>query len=151
MLFGIQDCHFFARTFVRTDLHGHVIDTQPDPNSFYIGALGFAPFVSNNGACNNPFTTTTVTTSIPSIKTTIGTTTTTTSDGITTKMIVTNKNGTITTTTQKTSTSALRLGADFQAEFNSPIITDFNFFYISPFYQTDYRNAAQITGLDLVY
>jgi hypothetical protein len=65
--------------------------------------------------------------------------------------VVTNKNGTITTTTKKTSTSALRLGADFMLDLQSPYITTSNFFYVSPFYQTDYLNVAQITGVDLRY
>lgn len=65
---------------------------------------------------------------------------------------VTTSKGSVTTTTQKTSTSALRFGADFQVAFST---TDFlagylqdQYFYLSPFYQIDFRGLAQIDGLD---
>ena len=128
-----------------------VVQTAPDTGSFHVRGFGFAPFVSSNGTWNNPFTTTTVTTTLLTKTASAGTTVSTTSDGITTKSVVINKNGTITTTTQKTSTDTLRFGTDFQAEVYSPGPAFDNFFYASPFYQTDYRDTAQIGGVDLIY
>ena len=152
LLFGINNCTLLAPTYPISDVKtGQVVGFEPNPNSFYIEDIGIAPFVSSNGTWNNPFTTTTTVTSIPTAKTTTGTTTTVTSDGITTKTAVTNKNGTITTTTKKTSTSDLRFGMDFQTGLHSPAVTTQNVFYLSPFYQTDYVNRAQIAGLDARY
>lgn len=97
--------------------------TEAVPNFF-----GFAPFISSNGTWNEPST---------------ATTTGTTSAG-----------KTITITTTKTSTSALRFGADF--EFGSSMPQNYlqwrqNYFYASPFYQTDYRGLAQIGGVNLAW
>jgi hypothetical protein len=146
LIFGIKNCSFLAPAIT---LNTGV--STFDPNSLYIQGVGLAPFVSSNGTWNNPFTTTTVVTTLPNKRTSPGTTATIASDSVTTKTIVINKGSTVTTTTSKTSTSAIRLGLDFQANVHSPILTSENFFYASPFYQTDYRNLAQIGGVDVRY
>ncbi len=163
LLFGIHNCTFFAGetsyNVLDPKTHEPLLDpngnpgvqTAPDTSSFHVRGFGFAPFVSSNGTWNNPFTTTTVTTTLLTKTASAGTTVSTTSDGITTKSVVINENGTITTTTQKTSTDTLRFGTDFQAEVYSPGPAFDNFFYASPFYQTDYRDTAQIGGVDLIY
>lgn len=98
-----------------------------DPYIPFMRAIGFAPFISSSGTWNEPLTTTV---------------TGTTSAG-----------KTITITTTKTSSSALRGGADFQLELATggfPLMRD-HYFYVSPFYQTDYRGLAQINGATLAW
>jgi hypothetical protein len=135
LLFGINSCHFLAETaYINTlengkpkvDQNGKPILTPvPDPLSPYIQGFGFAPFVSSNGTWNEPST-----------QSATGTTT---------------AGKTITITTKKTSNNALRGGADFQMSWFTPGEISQQFFYVSPFYQTDYRGLAQIDGVDLVY
>jgi len=73
------------------------------------------------------------------------------SNGNKTVTVTTTSKGTIATTTKKTSTSDLRFGSDFQLASFSDIAYGncLNFYYASPFYQTDFRGAAQIEGIDL--
>jgi hypothetical protein len=55
--------------------------------------------------------------------------------------------------TKTTSTSALRFGADFQLGSQPPpgVPIDTSYFYVSPFYQTDYSSLAQINGVTLAW
>ncbi len=58
----------------------------------------------------------------------------------------------MTTITKKYALSQLSFGADFQFEvpsFNLPIKQ--NFFYVSPYYQTDYLNEANIAGVNVAW
>jgi hypothetical protein len=92
----------------------------------YVSGFGFAPFASSNGTWNEPLT---------------AKATGTTSAG-----------KTITITTTKTSNSALRGGADFQLTLETEFaLIQRNYFYVSPFYQTDYRGLAQIDGVTLAW
>ena len=58
---------------------------------------------------------------------------------------------------KKTSLSALRFGADFQLSLSLPawtyrtLIPTDNYFYATPYYQTDYRGLAQIEGVNFSY
>jgi hypothetical protein len=71
---------------------------------------------------------------------------------VTTTTIVQNKNGTTTTTTKKVSLSALSVGADFQALLiTQDLPFTENYFYVSPYYQTDYRGLAQVAGADIAW
>jgi hypothetical protein len=131
-----------------------IIPGSGDTSQPFLWGLGFAPFVSADGTWNEPFASTTTTTKATSSKKSAAPVTTVaeTNSGKTTTIVTTSK-GTITTTTQKTSTSALRFGADFQVAFST---TDFmagylqdQYFYLSPFFQTDFRGLAQIDGVDV--
>ena len=93
----------------------------------FVRGVGFAPFVSSNGTWNEPMTAQTKGT--------------------------TSAGKTITITTTKTSNNALRGGVDFQLELATgafPVIRD-HYVYVSPFYQTDYRGLAQISGVTLAW
>jgi hypothetical protein len=61
-------------------------------------------------------------------------------------------NGTWDEPIKKTSTSALKYGSDFQLSLSTTqfLITD-HYFYASPYYQTDYRNLARVTGAIFAY
>lgn len=135
------------------DCKGPLIGAGPETETRYpyMFGLAFAPFVSSDGTWNEPFTTTTTTTKTTNAKTSgPPITTVKRTNDATTVTTVTTSNGTTTTTTKKTSTSAVRVGADFQYALNTltwPIQQ--SFFYASPFYQTDVRGAAEIGGADL--
>jgi hypothetical protein len=128
-------------------------DRYVDTRGPFIAGFGFAPFVGSAGSWNEP-TTTVTTSSVASGKKppSAGTTTTTSSNGITTTTVVPTKTGSVTTITKKYSQSALTFGADFQvfaSTANLPIKQ--NFFYISPYYQTDYLGAAQIGAINFAW
>lgn len=137
---------------VITDANGKVF--AGDNRQPFIGGFGFAPFVSSSGTWNEPFTSTTTTTKITPVKSSTGTATTTAeTSGAKTTTVTTTSKGTIITTTHKTSTSVLRFGADFQTslettQFLGGLLPE-HYFYVSPFYETDYRGLAQIDGVDL--
>lgn len=137
---------------VITDANGTVF--AGDNRQPFIGGFGFAPFVSSSGTWNEPFTSTTTTTKITPVKSSTGTATTTAeTSGAKTTTVTTTSKGTIITTTHKTSTSVLRFGADFQTslettQFLGGLLPE-HYFYVSPFYETDYRGLAQIDGVDL--
>jgi hypothetical protein len=149
LLFGKQNCP--APTIKR--LNVRTGKEEPGENAAlpYLYGWGFAPFVSTDGTWNNPFTSTTTTTKATSAKSANGTTTTTTrTSNSTTTTVTTTSNGTVTTTTKKTSSSAVRVGADFQLAYATrSFLLQENYFYASPFYQTDFAGLAQIGGLDV--
>jgi hypothetical protein len=122
LLFGIKDCSLGAPVRTITETGEQI----PDDRYPHWSGFGFAPFISSNGSWNEPLT---------------AQTTGTTAAG-----------KTIIITTAKTSNSALRFGGDFQGYAITPRwpIAQ-HFFYISPFYQTDYNELARIGGIDLIY
>lgn len=122
-----------------------------DPHQTFVQDVAFAPFVGSNGSWNEPITavTTTATTSKKAVE---GTTSTRSNNGLTTTTVVPAKGGSITTVTKKYALSALTFGADFQFDVSTidlPISQ--HFFYISPYYQSDYIGAAQIEGVNFSY
>jgi hypothetical protein len=122
-----------------------------DIDQGFISGFAVAPFISSNGTWSEPFTSLTTTTKASSNKSISGTASTVSvSNGNKTVTTTTTSKGTITTTTAKTSTSALRFGSDFQiAAFSNTYYGNWlNFFYASPYYQTDFRGAAEIGGVD---
>jgi hypothetical protein len=61
-------------------------------------------------------------------------------------------NGTCNQPLTKTSTSALRGGVDFQVGLVTALLPiPENFFYVSPFHQTDFRDLARIEGVNLAW
>jgi hypothetical protein len=52
-----------------------------------------------------------------------------------------------------TSNSALKTGADlaFSVSSTNPFVPNLQYFYISPYYQTDFRGLANIQGVDLAW
>jgi len=150
LLVGLQNCQPPPGVRINRET-GQLEPATGDTRQPFLMGLAFAPFVSANGTWNDPFTTTTTTTKLSSNKSATGTTVAVTraSNATTTTTTVT-KNGTVTTTTKKTSTSALRFGADFQAALSTTdLILQQHYFYLSPFYQTDFRGLAQIGGTDI--
>jgi hypothetical protein len=150
LLFGEQNCPapMIKRRDVRTG------EEVPGENAGlpYVYGWGFAPFISSNGTWNNPFSSTSITTKATSAKSAGGTTTTTTTSNSTTTTVITTSHGTITTTTKKTSTSDVRVGADFQLAYDTRnLLIQENYFYASPFYQTDFAGLANIGGLDVFW
>jgi hypothetical protein len=142
------------------DANGNVIkdangkEFAGDNRQPFIGGFGFAPFISSSGTWNEPFITTATTTKTTPLKSTPGSMTTTSeTTGAKTTTITTTSKGTIITTTHKTSTSVLRFGADFQTSLETTQLLGGllpeQYFYLSPFYETDYRGLAQIDGVDV--
>jgi hypothetical protein len=52
---------------------------------------------------------------------------------------------------KKTSTSALQFGTDLQLAISTTSFFTDHYFYISPYYQTDYRSMARIDGINFAY
>lgn len=148
LIFGkLCDAPTIMRRDVRTGQEVPGTDISPP----YLYGFGIAPFVSNDGTWNHPFTSTSTTTKTTNNKKASGTTTTTSvTNSTSTTTVTTTSHGTITTTTKKTSTSAFRLGADFQLAYDTRnALLQENYFYASPFYQTDFAGLAEIEGLDV--
>jgi hypothetical protein len=73
-------------------------------------------------------------------------------NGLTNTTIIPTKNGSFTTVTKKYALSALTYGADLQFDIQTmdfPIAQ--NFFYVSPYYQTDYLGAAKTGGVNVAW
>jgi hypothetical protein len=148
LLFGEESCR--APSIKRRNLQG--VESPGDNAGLpYLYGWGFAPFVSSDGTWNHPLTTTSTTVKTTANKNASGTTSTTSlSNNTTTTTVTTTSHGTVTTTTKKTSTSAFRAGADFQLAYDTrSFLLQENYFYASPFYQTDFAGLAQIGGFDL--
>jgi hypothetical protein len=129
-------------------------EKYPNYKAPYVMGFAFAPYVSSDGTWAEPFTSTTTSSKANSNKSPSGTTTTTSKTSSTyTETTTTTSKGTIITTTKKTSTSALRAGADFQLNVSTYDLRplDESFFYATPFYQTDFGGQAQIYGLDATW
>jgi hypothetical protein len=150
LLFGAQQCE--NGSVSGTDSNGRPIQLGGNPTEPFVEGFGFGPFVGSDGSWNEPITTTTTSVAPSGKKIASGTTTTTSSNGITTTTVIPTKNGTVTTVTKKYALSALSFGADFQlylSTLNLP--SNLNFFYVSPYYQTDYLGAAKIGGVDVAW
>jgi|ERR1700733_2553394 len=150
LLFGAQQCE--NGSVQATNAAGQPIQVGGNPMAPFIEGFGFAPFVGSNGSWNEPITSTTTSAAISGKKTVAGTTTTRSSNGITTTTVIPTKNGQITTVTKKYALSNLTFGADFQLYFSTlDLPAQLNFFYVSPYYQTDYLGAAKIGGVNVAW
>lgn len=149
LVFGVQ-CSNGTATAVNSA--GQTIQVGGNPTVPFLSRFGFAPFIDSNGTWNEPVTTTTTSATASSKKTVASTTTTRSANGLTTTTVIPTKNGEVTTITKKYALSQLSFGADFQFEvpsFNLPIQQ--NFLYVSPYYQTDYLNEANIAGVNVAW
>jgi hypothetical protein len=150
LLFGMQQCS--NGSAMALNPAGQPIQVGGNTTVPFVAGLGFAPFIDSNGTWNEPVTTTTTSATASNKKTVASTTTTRSANGLTTTTIIPTKNGQVTTITKKYALSALSFGADFQLyvpSFNLPIQQ--NFFYVSPYYQTDYLNEASIAGVNVAW
>jgi hypothetical protein len=150
LLFGMQQCS--NGSAMALDPAGQPIQVGGNTTVPFVTGFGFAPFIDSNGTWNEPVTTTTTSATASNKRTVASTTTTRSANGLTTTTIIPTKTGQVTTITKKYALSALSFGADFQfyvPSFNLPIQQ--NFFYVSPYYQTDYLNEANITGVNVAW